>query len=129
MDCCSPFLQGLYSLFPSSDSGRIAPTEMFTLAHYSGKKGGGAEQVPANYLANPLRSEQYWALPFSRRLHDVGVKTKELTAKQTLAVRCTTCGAAAGEVCELHNGAPRTESHRDRKLAAAEAVEKKRRNR
>jgi hypothetical protein len=53
----------------------------------------------------------------------VGVKTKELTPKQILAVPCTTCGAEIGEVCELHTGAPRTEAHRDRKLSAAEALE------
>ena len=58
-------------------------------------------------------------------LHDVVVKTKELTPKQILSVPCATCGAAVGEVCELHTGAPRTEPHRDRKLSAAEAVEAK----
>jgi hypothetical protein len=57
-------------------------------------------------------------------LHDAIVKTKDLTAKQILAVPCTTCGAAIGEVCELNTGSPRTEPHRDRKLSAAEAVEK-----
>ncbi len=56
-------------------------------------------------------------------LHHVGVKTKELTAKQILSVPCATCGAAVGEACELHTGAPRTEPHRDRKLSAAEAVD------
>jgi hypothetical protein len=55
--------------------------------------------------------------------HYAGMKSKELTQKQMLSVLCTTCGAAIGEVCELHSGAPRTEPHRDRKLAAAEAVE------
>src|SRR5579863_2901091 len=59
------------------------------------------------------------------RLHDVGVKVRELTPKQIMSVPCTTCGAAIGEVCELHSGAPRTEPHRDRKLSAAEAVETK----
>ena len=58
-------------------------------------------------------------------LHYVTVKTKELTPKQILTVSCVTCGAAVGEVCELHTGAPRTEPHRDRKLSAAETVEKK----
>jgi hypothetical protein len=53
------------------------------------------------------------------------VKAKELTPRQVLSVPCTTCGAAVGEVCELHTGAPRTEPHRDRKLSAAEAVEMK----
>jgi hypothetical protein len=55
----------------------------------------------------------------------VVVKTKELTPKQILSVPCSTCGAAVGEVCELHTGAPRTEPHRDRKLAAAETIETK----
>jgi len=58
-------------------------------------------------------------------LQDLIVKTKELTAKQILTVPCTTCGAAIGECCVLHTGAPRTEPHRDRKLSAAEAVETK----
>jgi hypothetical protein len=58
-------------------------------------------------------------------LQDVIVKAKELTLKQVLTVPCVTCGAAIGEVCELHTGAPRTEPHRDRKLAAVEAVETK----
>ena len=58
-------------------------------------------------------------------LHYVGVKTKDLTPEQLLSVPCTTCGAAIGEVCELHTGAPRTEPHRDRKLSAADAVETK----
>jgi hypothetical protein len=53
------------------------------------------------------------------------VKTKELTLKQTLSVLCTTCGAAIGEACELHTGALRFEPHRDRKLSAAEAMQKK----
>lgn len=53
------------------------------------------------------------------------VKAKDLTTKQILAVPCTTCGAAIGEVCELNTGDPRTEPHRDRKLSAADAVEAK----
>jgi hypothetical protein len=59
-----------------------------------------------------------------RTLHYVVVKTKELTPEQILTVPCATCGAAIGEVCELHSGALRTEPHRDRKLSAAEAVER-----
>ena len=57
------------------------------------------------------------------KLHDAGVKTRELTAEQILSVPCTTCRAAIGEDCELHTGAQRTEPHRDRKLSAADAVE------
>jgi hypothetical protein len=52
------------------------------------------------------------------------VKTKELTLKQILSVPCPTCGAAIEEACELHTGALRTEPHRNRKLSAAEAVER-----
>jgi hypothetical protein len=50
------------------------------------------------------------------------MKTKELTLKQMNSVRCTTCGAATGEPCELHSGALRFEPHRDRKLSAADAL-------
>ena len=57
--------------------------------------------------------------------HHAVMKTKELTPKQILSVRCPTCGAATGEVCELNSGAPRTEPHRDRRLSAADAVEMK----
>jgi hypothetical protein len=40
------------------------------------------------------------------------LKAKELTPKQILTVPCATCGAAVGEVCELHTGAPRVEPNR-----------------
>jgi hypothetical protein len=56
-------------------------------------------------------------------LHHAIVKSKDLTEKQILAVPCTTCGAAVGEVCELNSGAPRSEAHRERKFSAAEALE------
>jgi len=59
-----------------------------------------------------------------RRWHYRVVKSKELTLKQILSVPCLTCGAAIEEACELHTGALRTEPHRDRKLFAAEAVER-----
>lgn len=58
-----------------------------------------------------------------RNVHYGSVKIRELTPKQILAVPCPTCGAAIEEICELHSGTPRTEPHRDRKLAAADAVE------
>ena len=51
------------------------------------------------------------------------MKTKELSVKQINSVRCTTCGAATGEPCELHSGALRFEPHRDRKLSAADALQ------
>lgn len=56
------------------------------------------------------------------------MKSRELTMKQILSVRCPTCGAAVQEICELTTGAARTEPHRDRKLNAAEAIEVKRKN-
>src|SRR6266446_8659455 len=34
--------------------------------------------------------------------------------KQTFAIRCPTCGAKAGEKCELGTGQPRNTPHRDR---------------
>ena len=70
-------------------------------------------------------SEQKWAFLRRETSHHAVMKTKELTSKQILSVRCPTCGAATGEVCELNSGAPRTEAHRDRKLSAADAVEMK----
>jgi len=57
------------------------------------------------------------------------MKTKELSVKQMNSVRCTTCGAATGEPCELHSGALRLEPHRERKLSAADALEAKRNKR
>jgi len=43
---------------------------------------------------------------------------KPTTLKQVQAVRCPTCGAGAGEKCELSTGLPRFEPHRDRRLKA-----------
>jgi hypothetical protein len=53
------------------------------------------------------------------------MKKKELTPEQVSSVPCSTCGVAAGERCVLNSGAPRSESHVDRKFAALEAREKK----
>ena len=50
-------------------------------------------------------------------MHYVAMK---VTEKQALAVRCPTCGAKPGEKCELNTGQPRTEPHRNRRLAASE---------
>jgi len=48
------------------------------------------------------------------RFYYVVVKTKELSQKDILSVRCTICGAATGAACELQTAAPCTEPHRDR---------------
>lgn len=79
---------------------------------------------PATWLIC-VENEQYWAVCRGGTLHHAVVKTKELTLKQILSVPCATCGAAIGKACELHTGALRSEPHRDRKLSAGEAVEKK----
>jgi hypothetical protein len=90
-------------------------------------------QFVKNRPANPnetcrllcIENEQYLAFFSFGTLHYVVVvKSKELTLKQIFSVPCPTCGAAIKEACELHTGARRTESHRDRKLSAAEAVER-----
>jgi hypothetical protein len=52
------------------------------------------------------------------------MKLKEITPKQSSSVSCPTCGVAAGERCILLSGVRRFESHTDRKLFAAEAMEK-----
>ena len=70
-----------------------------------------------------VETEQNWAFLHRGMSHHAVMKTRELTPKQILSVPCTTCGAAVGEDCELHTGAPRTEPHRDRKLTAADTVE------
>jgi hypothetical protein len=57
-------------------------------------------------------------------LHYVAVKTSELTLTQMLAIPCSTCGATMGDVCQRYTGALRSEPHRDRKLAAVEAVQR-----
>jgi hypothetical protein len=44
----------------------------------------------------------------------------KVSEKQVLAVPCPTCGAKRGEKCALTTGLPRTDPHRDRRLAAAE---------
>jgi hypothetical protein len=49
----------------------------------------------------------------------------QLLSYSALEPANNTCGAAMREACELHTGAPRTEPHRDRKLPAAEAAEKR----
>jgi hypothetical protein len=38
----------------------------------------------------------------------------KIAKKNTLAIRCPTCGAKPGEKCELATGQPRTEPHQDR---------------
>ncbi len=55
-----------------------------------------------------------------------GMKMSDLTPEQLSSVPCPTCGVSAGEPCLLHSGTPRTEPHVERKLSAAEAIEKKR---
>jgi hypothetical protein len=52
------------------------------------------------------------------------MKVKELTRKQLSSIRCPTCGVPAGGTCVLNSGGLRSESHPDRKILAAEAVEK-----
>lgn len=52
------------------------------------------------------------------------MKKKDLTPEQVCSVPCPTCGAAAGEGCELHSGTARNEPHVERKFAAIEAIER-----
>jgi hypothetical protein len=44
----------------------------------------------------------------------------KVSQKQALSIRCPTCGAKPGEKCELSTGLPRTDPHRDRRLAASD---------
>ena len=54
------------------------------------------------------------------------MKIPKLTRKEKSSVACPTCGVAAGKRCVLVAGGPRNEPHPNRKVAAAEAVEKRR---
>jgi hypothetical protein len=93
---------------------------MFNFAHNREDLLAKTETWP---LPNVLKMSKIEHFAAGGTLHYVAVKSKDLTLKQMLSVPCPTCGAAIEEPCELHTGALRTEPHRDRKLAAAEAVE------
>jgi len=54
------------------------------------------------------------------------MKKKELTPKQLSSVPCPMCGVVAGKRCVLAAGGLRNEPYPNRKVAASEAVEKKR---
>jgi hypothetical protein len=56
------------------------------------------------------------------------MRMADMTPKQVVSVPCPTCGVSAGARCLLHSGGLRAESHVDRKLVAAEAVEQKKLN-
>jgi hypothetical protein len=72
-----------------------------------------------------LNYEQNCAYSGWEALHDIAIKSRDLTSEQMASVPCPTCGAAIGEDCELNSGALRFEPHRDRRLAAADALEAK----
>ncbi len=55
------------------------------------------------------------------------MNTMDLTKKQCYSVPCPTCDAAAGSRCKLYAGGLRSMPHADRRLSAAETVERKRR--
>ena len=55
-------------------------------------------------------------------LQYIAMKIKELTKKRILSVPSPTCGATE-HLCELPTGTRHTESHRDRRFSAADAVE------
>jgi len=80
-----------------------------------GPSGLGSSRAPELGRFNVLvRIDQ---LPVEQAAHYVTMKVSE---KQALSVRCPTCGARAGEKCELSTGLPRTDPHRDRRLAASD---------
>jgi len=58
--------------------------------------------------------------------YPVRLKKKSLTTKQFSSVACPTCGVNAGMRCLRYSGGLRFEPHLHRKLAAIEAIERKR---
>ena len=83
-----------------------------------------ADSVKTWRSANVFKMSNIEHFPHCGMMHYVAVKTKELTLKQIFSVPCPTCGAAIEEACELNTGTRRNEPHRDRKLSAAEAMER-----
>jgi hypothetical protein len=55
------------------------------------------------------------------------MRMNDMTPKQLSSVPCPRCGVATGKRCVLGSGALRPGPHVDRRLAAIEAVEIKRR--
>jgi hypothetical protein len=108
------------TILASRQSSRFAQIPRF----YDELGRAGTQMIPAA-LANVVKMSNIEHFSAVEGCNYVAVKTKELTLKQILSVPCPTCGAATESPCELHTGAPRTGPHRDRRLAAAEAAEKK----
>jgi hypothetical protein len=50
------------------------------------------------------------------------MKGNEPTAQQILAIKCPNCGAKPDEKCRLGGGQARNIPHRDRRLAAKDAL-------
>src|ERR1700674_3085987 len=70
-------------------------------------------------LAGSARRHASRSINIGRKYED-----RDLTPKQTLSVRCPTCGVPPGKPCELSAGGLRNAPHRDRELSAAEAFDR-----
>jgi hypothetical protein len=81
------------------------------------------ELVTMDLSTGMSRMEQIYGTVLSQ---SICMRMTHLTPIQLSSVPCPSCGAATGQLCELHSGGLRVEPHLDRKLAAAEAVETKR---
>jgi len=73
-----------------------------------------SDEALAAHLVAVVRIDQF--LPW----YPVQYAVMKVTEKKVLSIRCPTCGARPGEKCELSTGLPRTDPHRDRRLAASE---------
>jgi hypothetical protein len=60
--------------------------------------------------------------------HYSAMRVSELTKKELCSVDCPICGVASGHRCLLQSGGLRNEPHTERKLIAAEAVTKRKRD-
>jgi hypothetical protein len=78
----------------------------------------GADKVP-----KVCGMEQLYGVFFSNL---IGMKIVHLTKKQLSSVPCPTCAIPVGHRCQLQAGGLRNEPHMARKVAAAEAIERKR---
>ena len=88
------------------------------------------EQVLRSGLDEPIHSELIDELDRIREVRKAGdSRAAELLRMSTCTaiekiqtVACPTCGAWPGEKCEPHSRQPRTEPHRNRRLAAEDLL-------
>jgi len=95
---------------------RYWPLFFFGLPHYLRMQDDQQIQpFPYPSPPEPIHSELTDELD---RIRELRIGSNRFTFPQIQAVACPTCGARPDEKCELNSGQPRSEPHRERRLAA-----------